>query len=436
MAAATRRDILRMLGSVGAVTCLPGAIVAQPLRSSFTLANGLRVHCARVPSAYCSAALTLRSRDIMGPGGVAHLLEHTSFTGAAGPLTAKEVKARHKALLQDSNATTAPGIIKWHGSFLTRHMSDVLDLLAITSLDQKFDVETVASEARVVLQELYLDKYDSGAALKKRFNASLLGADHPYAKETTDAEIAKARTPPDKLAAELRAYAETIRLPANMDLFLVGRLDIEEIKPLVAQNFERFAFATGPVLLVPRAQVTRSYRTMSGRSQQLKRPLSEIKIAWNTGVSIVDPDAAALVALSRCLGELITQELREKKGDVYSPEIAYDPDRCSGIFNVDVTSSNNPDVVERRVLKTVEGLKSGIDADELAHFKDQVEYTRLKTAASNEAMLKSMVADVLEGGAADNCDIGAVSAEAIRSAAQKYLPSHKGGYVRAVLSGR
>ena len=35
-----------------------------------------------------------------------------------------------------------------------------MNLLAATSLDQKFDLETVAAQARVVLEELYLDKYD------------------------------------------------------------------------------------------------------------------------------------------------------------------------------------------------------------------------------------------------------------------------------------
>jgi hypothetical protein len=34
--------------------------------------------------------------------------------------------------------------------FLPKNIAQVLDLLAITSLDQKFDVETVASEAKVV----------------------------------------------------------------------------------------------------------------------------------------------------------------------------------------------------------------------------------------------------------------------------------------------
>jgi predicted Zn-dependent peptidase len=96
-------------------------------------------------------------------------------------------------------------------------------LLAITSLDQKFDVDTVASEARVVLQELYLEKFDAERAIKNSVNATLYGPGHPYARETLDDEIAKAKTEPPRFAAELRRYAESIQLPANMDLFLAGQ---------------------------------------------------------------------------------------------------------------------------------------------------------------------------------------------------------------------
>src|SRR5690606_32712881 len=102
----------------------------------YVLGNGLRVHCCRCSSRYISAALVLRSREIMAHGGLAHILEHTSFTGAAGDLPARELKNRHRSIIQESNATTAPGILEWYASFLPRYAPDALHLLAITSLDQ------------------------------------------------------------------------------------------------------------------------------------------------------------------------------------------------------------------------------------------------------------------------------------------------------------
>ena len=53
------------------------------------------------------------------------------------------------------------GALKWHASFLPQYLPQVTGLLAATALDQKFDLETVAAQSRVVLEELYLDKYES-----------------------------------------------------------------------------------------------------------------------------------------------------------------------------------------------------------------------------------------------------------------------------------
>jgi predicted Zn-dependent peptidase len=435
MGTLSRRQILGSLMAAGLSGARPRTGRADIRLAEFTLENGLRVHCAPTPSHYVAAALTLRSREIPGAGGLGHIMEHTSFTGAAGALSSREVNSLHKAYLHDSNATTSPGLIQWQAGFLPARAAEALHLLALTSLDQKFDVETVASEARIVLQELYLDKYDSERIVKKQFDAALYGENHPYAKDTTEAEIAKAKTPPEQLAAELRAFAGGIRLPGNMDLFLVGDLEMDVIEPLVRKAFGPFPGANGPLLDVPIVGVTRSHHGFNGTSQQLKRPLSEVRIGWNTGVRMVDPDVTVLVALGLYLDDLITKELREKKGDTYSPEVSYKPDRCSGIFSVKVTSSKAAAEVERDILRVVGSIKESVDAAEIANFKDRLAFTRYKAADSNDSVLTCMLSRLLEGGTVEDCNIADLTAAEVQTAAVRYLPSHKGGYVCARLHG-
>src|SRR4029078_5036173 len=161
IAAMTRREALKAAARGRLCPQLPSAARALVAPPGLRLGNGLRMHLASNKSGYVSAALVLRCKQIADPRGLAHIMEHTSFTGAAGSLSAKEVKTLHSDCIQDSNATTGRGMIQWNATFLPKYTAQVLALLAITSLDQKFDVETVASEARVVLQELYLDKYDA-----------------------------------------------------------------------------------------------------------------------------------------------------------------------------------------------------------------------------------------------------------------------------------
>ena len=284
-------------------------------------------------------------------------MEHTSFTGAAGSLTAKQVKDLHSDCIQDSEATTDRGMIQWHASFLPKNIAQVLDLLAITSLDQKFDVETVASEAKVVLQELYLDRYDAKGQAKQQFEQALYGPAHPYALDTTETEIGAARTPPDLLAAELAQYARLLKLPANMDLFLVGDFDTDQIKEMVHKSFTRFPFAEGPQLEVPLVGITRSYKPLNAVSKELKRPLSEILIAWNTGVGVTNPQARTLLALGEYINKVLFSRLREKFGDTYSPKASFKVDSCSGIFEIKISSTNNPEAIERRIIEALATLK-------------------------------------------------------------------------------
>ena len=48
---------------------------------------------------------------------------------------------------------------------------------------------------------------------QEKVPSALFGSDHPYGIDTTES----AKTPPEKLAGELRSYAQTISLPVNMD---------------------------------------------------------------------------------------------------------------------------------------------------------------------------------------------------------------------------
>jgi predicted Zn-dependent peptidase len=432
----TRREALLGLFAGSIAAQVPTAVRAAPFTPVLALNNGLRVHFAPKNSGYISAALVLRSKHIAEPRGLAHIMEHTSFTGAAGSMTAKEVKTLHSDCIQDGNASTGNGMIQWSASFLPRNTAQVLEFLATTSLDQRFDVETVASEARVVQQELYLDKYDAEGRAKKQYNLALFGSSHPYARDTTDTEITAARMPASQLAAELTQYARLLKLPANMDLFLVGEFEPEQVAGLVRKAFGRFDFAEGPMLDLPLVGATRNYKALSATSNELTRPLSENRIAWSTGVRITDPQAGVLFALGQYLNKVLFNELREKFGDTYSPEASFKADNCSGTFEIKIQSSNSPEAVERRLFETLATLKTSVDEKELQRFGDKLELNRLKDAQSNDDMLECMLDRTLHGGSSHDFQVSSITAEDIKAAARRFLPAHKGAYVRLAMIGQ
>jgi len=139
----------------------------------------------------------------------------------------------YKSCIQESNASTEVGAIQWHASFLPQYLPQATGLLAATALDQKFDLATVGAQARVVLEELYLDKYSPDKLAEYKMDRELLGQFHPYAKDTMEEEVARCKIPPAELAAQLRDFAASVRLPANMDLFLVGSIDPDAAPKLV-----------------------------------------------------------------------------------------------------------------------------------------------------------------------------------------------------------
>jgi predicted Zn-dependent peptidase len=432
-----RRHVLQgLLAGSALAGQVPTSARASTEPASVTLDNGFRAHFVGNDSRYIAAALVLRSSEIRASDGLGHMLEHTSFVGAAGDHEASQIKKMHQDYIQESNATTGPGVIQWQAMFLPKYLEQVLRLLALTSLDQKCDVETVRQEARVVLQELYLDRYDARAGHRRLFEAALFGSRHPYGADTTEAEIATAKQPPATLAAELREYAQKIRLPANMQLFLAGGFDAGSTAAMVGKSFGSYPFAEGPMLAVPQVPVTLAHRAFSASAPELRRPLSQIKIAWNTGVSVTHAEAKVVLALSEYLNAMLFNRLRERHGDAYAPVASYQPDECSGIFEINIPSTQASQRIERKVFEGIASLKESIDASELERFRDRVELKRRKNAESNESIVERLVQRAVEGGSIHDLNLEAVTADGVLAAARRYLPSYEGAYVRLSLVGR
>lgn len=435
-----RRNALRAFLTGAAATTLPTIATAFPHtgksgEQSFALPNGLRVHYIANDTGYATATLVLRSKEITH-NGLAHLCEHTSCSGAAGDMTAEQVTATFKDYVQDGNATTEAGSLKWFASFLPQYLPEVLGLLAASSLDQKFDIPTVAAQQRVVLEELYLDKYSSTIKAEQKFDRALYGGSHPYAKETLQEEIARCKIAPEKLAEEMREFGRRTRLPANMDLFIVGGIDPAELRRQVDKHFGGFAYARGEQLFIPNVAITREYKALAEPSFELQNPMSDLRIAWNTGVCCGGGDARILLGLASYLNTALFDELREKDGDTYTPDASYEPDACSGVFRVGVSSSKDPQKLEKRVFDVIEKMKQSIDPKELGRRRDRMVLKRCKEAGDNQALLDRLLNKTLEGGSADELLVETVTADEMVAAARKYLPTYRQGYVRLALKGQ
>ncbi len=436
-----RRDFLKVpLGAslAAAVGVAPRkASAAHAPYRSFQLENGLRTHVLEEDFGYTSIVLSLRSDSIRSEDGLAHLMEHTSFVGAAGPLAAAEVRELWKDHIQDSNATTSPGEITWEAKFLPQHLPHVIEILAMTSLAQKFDLPTVEQERQVVLQELYASKYSTTSRATQEFDETLYGRNHPMVRDTLDSEIAHARQPAERLVPQLQALAKALRLPGNMNLYVLGTIPDTgpSLEALVETHFGSYPKRKGPAFAVPPVPPTAKYHRLTRRVRDLSAPLSDLEVAWNTGVTVRHKDAAVLTMVAAYLNSVLFDRLREQNGDAYSPEASFEPNEYSGIFYLYLATTKNPRKLERNVFKVIDEIKRGVPERQLARFREQLELTRRREKREDNSLLDNMVQRNLFGVAVSDLDTHAISAEQVAEAARRYLPRYRGRYVRLVRVG-
>jgi predicted Zn-dependent peptidase len=216
----------------------------------------------------------------------------------------------------------------------------------------------------------------------------------------------------------------------------VGSIEPGAVEELVKQHFGGHAFAQGPLLQIPHVAVTHAYKGLTEASYELRRPMTDLRIAWNTGVCVASDDARVLLALSQYLSTALFDELREKDGDTYTPEVSYEPDACSGIFKIGISSSKDPQRLEKRVFEVTDKMKSDIDAKELIRLRDRIELKRRQAANENQALLGRMVDRTLNGISVDDLAVETVTREEMLAAARKYMPSHRQAYVRLAMKGQ
>jgi hypothetical protein len=132
---------------------------------------------------------------------------------------------------------------------------------------------------------------------------------------------------------------------------------------------------------------------------------------------------------------VLFKRLREQHGDTYTPEVEYRPDGYSGVVIIALPSSKHPAMLEKRALESIQSLKMDLDAGELKRLRDRAELRRKRLASSPEAQVDTMVRRAIDGAAIEEMRPEAVNRDELVAAARKYLPTHKGGYVRLALTG-
>ncbi len=148
------------------------------------LESGLTLCLARNPQApLVSTALFYRAgcRDeAPGLGGLAHFLEHMMFKGSAryGP---GEIDRLTQALGGSNNAFTSHDLTAYYFTFAADRWPVALEIEADRMSALTLDPEEVASERKVIIEEIAMYRDDPWDALELETFAALWG-EHPYGR--------------------------------------------------------------------------------------------------------------------------------------------------------------------------------------------------------------------------------------------------------------
>lgn len=357
-------------------TLLTGADGSTVKRT--VLPGGLRVVSESVPGARSVAIgfwVGVGSRDeTPKAAGASHFLEHLLFKGTArrGPF---EIAAEIEEVGGDLNAFTTKECTCYHARVLADDLPLAVDVLGDMITTCRIDPDDVDSERGVVLEEIAMNEDDHVDVAHQNLSKRLYGSS-PLA----DPIIGTVASLQQMTRATVWRHYRRHYRPNDIVVAAAGAVDH-------AQLVREVRKVTGSWITDPAATPTpaRSTRVATSRHRAkpgcevISRPTEQAHIMLAVpGYQRTDPRRWPLAVLDVALGtgmsSRLFQEVREKRGLVYSVHSFRSGYTDAGMFGV--YAGSMPDKADTTIEVVQEVLRevaaSGISEDEIRRAKGQL----------------------------------------------------------------
>jgi predicted Zn-dependent peptidase len=294
--------------------------------------------------------------------GASHFLEHLAFKGTAS-LTAREIAERVDAMGGDMNAFTTKEYTAYHLRSLDEDSSEGLSLLCDIVSSPAFREDEVASEQRVILEEIAMradepDELCHELLHAARFPQHSLGRDIAGSVETVSA-----MTP--SLISE---FHKSTYGPHSMVVAAAGSLRHEDVVKLVADHLQLPA-DSGRIDRVGPTVLPAGLTTSHDDTEQVHVAIGLTGYARSHG----DRYAWGVVdhVLGGGLSSRLFQEIREARGlaySVYSYRAPYEDAGFTGI-SFGTAPEHLNEVLDLIVIELERLRVDGVTDDELARCK-------------------------------------------------------------------
>ncbi len=330
------------------------------------LPNGLRVATDRMDSVetvsigvWADVGTRNEAAEI---NGVSHLLEHMAFKGTARR-SARAIAEEIEAVGGHLNAYTAREQTAYYARILAGDLPLAVDIISDILQHSTFDAEELARERAVVLQEIGQAEDTPDDIVFDHFQATAF-PDQPMGRPV----LGQAEIVGSMKGETIADYMRRHYGPERLVLSAAGAVDHDHLVALAGKAFTDLASGE--------ARPVEPARYQGGESRN-ERDLEQVHLVLGLpGVSYLDPDYYALGILSTLFGggmsSRLFQEIREKRGLVYSIYSFNSAFRDGGIFGVYAgTGEKEAEEILPLVIEELRRLPATLTAEELDRARAQ-----------------------------------------------------------------
>lgn len=293
-----------------------------------TLKNGIRVYAKRLPwvSGKCQVRILVRTGarwEPEGLEGMAHFFEHLPFMGTEKFPTHKDIwKFDDRYLMGRLNAQTWFDGTTYIGVTENENLPIVMEFFADMLFRPRLDSERLENERKVVLREFY-ERFPTPqwANLHKFCRKELYGS-HPIGRNAQAIGWAEtiSAIPQEAFQKFHKQYYHT----KNIIMLFVGDVDIDQAVKL-AGTFSENALEQGEANPLPEKirywpAPPATFREFSFEKDLEMKGRQTTEIDYERCLPKII-DSATLAILTKVIRSQIFEEVREKIGGTYSPQV-------------------------------------------------------------------------------------------------------------------
>jgi predicted Zn-dependent peptidase len=289
------------------------AIEVMPGMESFTLGFFFRVGAAD------------EDRSL---SGISHFIEHMVFKGS-GRRSARQIVQAVERVGGLINASTGREVTYYYVRVGSSRLELALDILTDLVFNPVFDPSAMEREKGVILEEMRMNEDDPEQALFDRFLLAIHG-NTSYGRTILGNESTIKSFNPETVREFHRKRCSPSRLMAS----IAGGIDPDKVQNLLEKRLKRFPSGSrAPIRLSKppafKGKVLAHSKDFEQSALLVGFPSTGILSPERYAYSILDAISAGGM-MSR-----LFQEIREKRGLVYSIDSTHQPYTSAGIFTID-----------------------------------------------------------------------------------------------------